>query len=240
MKNLIEAAQRGSKDAKEKIVIDNTGLIWSVVRRFLNRGYEADDLFQIGAIGLLKCVEKFDESFGVKFSTYAVPMIIGEIKKFLRDDGIIKVSRPLKEIAVKINVITENYLKTTGKSPTVEYLIKELHVSKEELIMAMESSRNIESLYQTINQTDGTVVYLIDKVMHNNNNNFDDRSIQNLDIKDVINQLSEKEKKIVSLRYFHDMTQSQVAKQLDMSQVQISRAENKILNKIREHLRQKK
>jgi RNA polymerase sporulation-specific sigma factor len=235
IKELIKKAQSGDINAKEKIIQDNIGLIWSVVRRFLNRGYEADDLFQIGAIGLLKCIEKFDMSFDVKFSTYAVPMIMGEIKKFLRDDGLIKISRPLKEIAVKIKIANDNYLKLTGNSPTIEYLEKELNISQEELLMAIESSKNIESLYQTVNQPDGNVAYLIDKIAQDKISDFDFKIIENLAVKNIIDKLETDEKKIIVLRYFKGKTQSEIAKELNISQVQVSRLEKKILIKMREY-----
>jgi len=233
-RELIKKAQSGDIEAKEKIVADNVGLIWSVVKRFLNRGYEADDLFQIGSMGLLRCIEKFDMKYQVRFSTYAVPMIMGEIKKFLRDDGMIKISRPLKEIANKIKDTTDNYIKRTGQSPTLEYLSQELNISQEDLLSAIESSKAIESLYQNVckNKQDGKNLCLIDKLV-SPEESFDFKIIESMTIKNLVDELEGHEKEIITLRYYQDMTQADVAKKLNMTQVQISRLEKKILLKLR-------
>lgn len=232
-KKLIMLAQKGDKFAKERLVTENEGLIWSIVKRFSNRGYEIDDLYQIGAIGLLKCIEKFDISYDVKFSTYAVPMIMGEIKRFLRDDGMIKISRPFKEICVKAKHAQENFIKCNGKSPTINELANELKISHEELLMALESNKSIESIYQTINQTDGSSFFLIDKIKCKDSENSN--IIDKIALNDIINKLEDAEKEIIIQRYFCDKTQSQIAKKLNISQVQVSRLEKKILMKMREH-----
>jgi len=161
---LIKLAQQGDKEAAGQLIEENTGLIWSVVRKFAGRGYDMDDLFQIGSMGLLKCIQKFDQSFQVKFSTYAVPMIMGEIKRFLRDDGLIKVSRPLKELAIKAKYVQDDLSKKNGEPPTINQVAEALGVDREELVMAMEAGKDVESLYQTIYQGDGSPVYLIDKL----------------------------------------------------------------------------
>lgn len=234
VKNLIKLAQTGDKSAKEKLIFDNTGLIWSIVKRFANRGYELEDLFQIGAIGLLKCIDKFDNDYDVKFSTYAVPMIMGEIKRFLRDDGLIKVSRPIKEISNKIKYAQENFFKNTGSLPTLNDLSNELNIPVEDLIIAMDSNKNIESIYKTISQPDGSVSYLIDKIKCDDQTNT--KLIDKIVINSLINKLDSMEKEIIVQRYFCDKTQSQVAKKLNISQVQVSRLEKKILNKLRKDL----
>lgn len=232
-KKMIELAQNGDKSAKEKLISENTGLIRSIVKRFSNRGYELEDLFQIGAIGLLKCIDKFDISYNVKFSTYAVPMIIGEIKRFLRDDGLIKISRPIKEISIKIKYAQENFFKRTGKLPTLNDLSQELQIKQEELLIAMDSKRTIESIYKTINQADGSVSYLIDKIKCDDQNNS--HIIDKITVNNIINKLDNAEKEIITQRYFYDKTQAQVAKKLNISQVQVSRLEKKILMKMRKN-----
>ncbi len=230
--NLIKLAQNGDEKAIETIIETNSGLIWSVVKRFLNRGYEADDLFQIGSIGLLKCIKKFDINYEVKFSTYAVPMIMGEIKRFLRDDGLIKVSRPLKEIATKAKYMRDVLTKKNNEEPTINELAIAIDVSIEDLVLALDADREVESLYSTVYQNDGKSVYLIDKLELKNDNQ--DKIVDNIVLKDIIENLDPREKQIITLRYFEDKTQSQVAKLIGVSQVQVSRIEKKVLTKIRE------
>ena len=230
--NLIKLAQNGDEKAIETIIETNSGLIWSIVKRFLNRGYEADDLFQIGSIGLLKCIKKFDINYEVKFSTYAVPMIMGEIKRFLRDDGLIKVSRPLKEIATKAKYMRDVLTKKNNEEPTINELAIAIDVSIEDLVLALDADREVESLYSTVYQNDGKSVYLIDKLELKNDNQ--DKIVDNIVLKDIIENLDPREKQIITLRYFEDKTQSQVAKLIGVSQVQVSRIEKKVLTKIRE------
>ena len=161
---LIQLSQNGDREAKNKLVEYNIGLIRSVLRGFMNRGYEVDDLFQIGSIGLLKAIDKFDTSFNVKFSTYAVPMIVGEIKRFLRDDGLIKVSRSLKQVAGQAKKAEEILSKRLGREPTIQEISEEIDVETEEIVMALESSYHPEYLYNVIHQDDGAPLYLIDKI----------------------------------------------------------------------------
>lgn len=161
---LIKKARSGDHTARDLIVEENVGLVWSIVKRFVGRGYEMEDLFQIGSIGLIKAVDKFDFSFETKFSTYAIPMIIGEIKRFLRDDGMIKVSRTLKELSIKIHQTREVLESQLHRPPTLQELSDEMGVSPEEITLAMESGVPVESLYTTIHEGDGSPVYLIDKV----------------------------------------------------------------------------
>ncbi len=231
---LIKLAQNGDKSALEKLVADNVGLVWSVVRRFTNRGYEADDLFQIGSIGLIKCINKFDTNFEVKFSTYAVPMIMGEIKRFLRDDGLIKVARPIKELASKARYMKEDLQKSLGREPTLSELATALSVSMEDLIMALESNTTVDSIYSTVHQGETGEVYLIDKLEQEDG--FDECTVDVLSLKEVLADLSERERQIIELRYFQDKTQSEVGKAIGVSQVQVSRIEKRVLKNLRKIL----
>lgn len=229
--DLIKLAQNGDKKATETIIEKNSGLVWSIVRKFMNRGYDPEDLFQIGSIGLLKCIKKFDLSFDVKFSTYAVPMIMGEIKRFLRDDGMIKVSRPLKEIAKKAKYMKDVLIKQNNEEPTIAELAIAIDVSVDDLVLALDADRDVESLYSTVYQNDGKSIYLIDKLELKNDTQ--ENIVENIVLKQIINTLDPREKQIIILRYFEDKTQSQVAKEIGVSQVQISRIEKKVLSKIR-------
>lgn len=229
-KRLIIKAQQGDKQACEKIIKENQGLIWSIVKKFANRGYEVEDLFQIGSMGLLKCIYKFDINYDVKFSTYAVPMIMGEIKRFLRDDGIIKVSRPLKEIANKAKYIKEKISHEKGREPTINEIAEELNIEPEELVMAMEAGMEVESLYSTIYQGDGNSVYLIDKLCESTDGNM----VDNIVLRQIISELKPKERTVIIMRYFDDKTQTEVAKAIGVSQVQVSRIEKKVLKAMRE------
>jgi RNA polymerase sporulation-specific sigma factor len=231
-KTLIEKAQNGDKNAAEKIVQENVGLVWSIVKKFSNRGYEADDLFQIGSIGLLKCIYKFDAKYEVKFSTYAVPMIMGEIKRFLRDDGMIKVSRPLKELSVKAKYAKERITQERGKEPTISELAEELKAETNDLILALEAGMEVESLYSAIYQGDGTPIYLIDKLELSKDSN--ESLVDMIALKEIIKGLNPKERQVIVMRYFDDKTQTEVANAIGVSQVQVSRIEKKVLNVIRE------
>jgi len=231
---LIARAQAGDDSAAEQLIKENSGLIWSVVKKFTKRGYELDDLYQIGAIGLLKCIRKFDASFDVKFSTYAIPMIIGEIKRFLRDDGIIKVSRPMKEIATKARYVTEMLTAKLGRQPTISELAQEMNVTAEELVVAMEAGLDVESLHATIYQGDGSPIFLIDKVAQNRDDG--DSMVNLLTLKQLIARLKPKERQVIILRYFQDKTQMEVAKIIGVSQVQVSRIEKKVLQALKDGL----
>lgn len=231
---LIARAQEGDNDAAEQLIKENSGLIWSVVKKFAKRGYEPDDLYQIGAIGLLKCIRKFDASFDVKFSTYAIPMIIGEIKRFLRDDGIIKVSRPMKELATKARYATEMLTAKNGRHPTMNELATEIGTTTEELIVATEATHDVESLHATIYQGDGSPIFLIDKVAQTAAEN--EQSVDILALKQLIDRLKPKERQVIILRYFQDKTQMEVAKAIGVSQVQVSRIEKKVLSTLKSAL----
>ncbi len=231
---LLEKAQCGDKEAQSALVKNNIGLIKSIVKRFLNRGYEYEDLFQLGSIGLLKAIKNFDPGYNVRFSTYAVPMIAGEIKRFLRDDGLIKVSRSLKELNGKIRQVKDRLIRDKGREPTLNEISEELGVPPEDLVMAMEAASVPEYLYDTIHQDDGSPIFLIDKVAAE-----EDKSGEMLDrltLKEMIHKLKPRERQIIMMRYFQDKTQTQIAQKLGISQVQVSRIEKRILNKMRQSM----
>ncbi|GGH79220.1 RNA polymerase sporulation-specific sigma factor [Pullulanibacillus pueri] len=229
VKELIKRSQDGEKEARDIIVQKNMRLVWSVVQRFLNRGYEADDLFQIGCIGLLKSVDKFDLSYDVKFSTYAVPMIIGEIQRFIRDDGTIKVSRSLKEMGNKVRKKRDALSKSLGRNPTVNELAEALEISTEEVIMSQEAIRSPSSIHETVYENDGDPITLLDQISDKDEGAWFDK----IALREAVQHLQERERLIVYLRYFKDQTQSEVAKRLGISQVQVSRLEKKILTDIK-------
>lgn len=232
LRDLILRSQSGDQEARDMIVKSNLRLVWSVVQRFLNRGYEPDDLYQIGCIGLLKSVDKFDLSFEVKFSTYAVPMIIGEIQRFIRDDGTVKVSRSLKEMANKIRRAKEELSKTLGRVATLNELAEHLQLSPEEIIMAQEASRLPSSIHETVYENDGDPITLLDQIADTNESKWFDK----IALKEAISELDERERLIVYLRYYKDQTQSEVAARLGISQVQVSRLEKKILKQMKDHM----
>jgi RNA polymerase sporulation-specific sigma factor len=229
---LIINAKAGDKQAQATLVEKNVGLVWSIVKRFQNRGYEIDDLYQIGSIGLIKAINKFDASYDVKFSTYAVPMIIGEIKRFIRDDGIIKVSRSLKEIASKARITKEIISKELGREPSVNEIAERMNVSPEELVLAMEAGCTPESLYSTVGEGDNSPILLIDRINADNNSSEVDL-IDKIAIRQILDSLDTRERQIIILRYFKEKTQVQIAKLLGISQVQVSRIEKKILKDIK-------
>ena len=228
---LIERSHKGDKDARNILAQQNMGLVYTVARRFNGRGCEMEDLIQIGSIGLLKAIDKFDLSYDVRFSTYAVPMIAGEIKRFLRDDGMIKVSRSLKEMAVKVCMTREKLEKDYGREPTLEEVSEEIGATREEIVMAMESASEVESLHKTIYQGDGNAISLEDRLEEKDNPN--ERLLDHLVLQEVMDSLEEQEKRLIEMRYFEEKTQNQVAAALSMTQVQVSRMEKKVLKKMR-------
>jgi len=230
----VKLAQAGDIDAKGLLIKENSGLIWSIVRKFTGRGVESDDLFQIGAMGLIKCINKFDMSYEVKFSIYAVPMIMGEIKRYLRDDGMIKVSRPLKELAIRANYMKESLYIKNGEYPTIMELAEALNTDIDQLLPAIESAKDIESIYSTVKQQDGNETYLLDRLPQKKENDYSKEDIMFL--KDIIKNLSHRDRQIITLRYFGDKTQSQIADILGISQVQVSRLEKKILDQMKRQL----
>lgn len=227
---LINRAHQGDKLARDKILIENTGLIWSIVRRFLNRGHEGEDLFQIGCIGMLKAIDRFDTEFDVAFSTYAVPMIAGEIRRFIRDDGIVKISRKIKENQMKIMHQREIYINEKKQEPTIEELEKVCDLTKEEIVMAMDASRNVESIDKEMYSKDSAYT-LMD--LAEDDTNIEETVLNKIMVQQLMDMLESKERKIINLRYFKNETQSQVAKEMGMTQVQVSRLEKKILNSMR-------
>ncbi|MCI8597445.1 MAG: SigB/SigF/SigG family RNA polymerase sigma factor [Lachnospiraceae bacterium] len=231
---LILRLQEGDKEAREILIEENMGLIHHVVKRFLGRGVEAEDLFQIGAIGLVKAVDRFDLSFGVKFSTYAVPMISGEIKRFLRDDNMIKVSRALKELSIKASHLREQLVMERGEEPGIEELAACLGVEPEELAQAMDSSAEVESLQKIVYQGDGEGLSLMDKVDYGRDEQ--ETLLRQLLLEQLLNTLEPRERQLIILRFFYDQTQTQVASQLGMSQVQVSRLEKKILTALKKRM----
>jgi RNA polymerase sporulation-specific sigma factor len=232
VKRLIALSQSGDADARDKLVQANIRLVWSVVQRFLSRGYEPEDLFQIGCIGLLKSVDKFDLSYDVKFSTYAVPMIIGEIQRFLRDDGTLKVSRSLKELANKVRKTKDELSKGLGRQPTIGEVAERLGISPEEVVFAQEANKPPASIHETVFENDGDPITLMDQIADESGERWFDR----LALSEAIGALTERERLIVYLRYFRDQTQSEVASRLGISQVQVSRLEKKILQTIRDQI----
>ena len=231
---LLARIKEGDEDAREQYIKGNLRLVLSVIKRFSSSSENADDLFQIGCVGLMKAVDHFDPSRLVKFSTYAVPMITGEIKRFLRDDGMIKVSRSLKELSYKAYLKQEELQEKNGRDPTIEELAEALSVSTEDLTMAMEASGDIESLQKSIYQKDGQEIRLMDKLPGEKRE--EERILDHLLLNDLLNTLGSKERKIIYLRYFANHTQSQIGKVLGISQVQVSRMEKQILKKMRENV----
>ena len=231
---LIGKAQNGDMEAKDKLVKHNMGLIKSVLRGFTNRGYEMDDLFQIGSIGLLKAIDKFDTSYDVKFSTYAVPMIAGEIKRFLRDDGLIKVSRSLKQTANRVKYTQDRLSKILGREPTIQEISDELDIDKEDIVMALESSYHPDYLYDVVHQNEGNPLFLIDKISAEEDREKD--IIEKIILKEMLSKLKERDRQVIVLRYFKDKTQVQVAELLGISQVQVSRIEKKIIEEMKRML----
>jgi len=227
---LIKDAKNGSDFAKSQLITENSPLIKSVIKRYLNKGIEFDDLYQLGSLGFLKAINNFDESFGVKFSTYAVPMIAGEVKRFIRDNGIIKVSRGTKQLNIRINKFIEKYVNEFEVSPTIDIIAKEFNITEQEVVYALDASHKPISLYTQVGDENGKEQYLIDKIESDTKENdiLDNHALYN-----IIEELPSREKKIIILRYFRDKTQKEIALELGVSQVQVSRLENKILEKIK-------
>lgn len=231
VKKMIQLSQTGDNAAREELIRRNVRLVWSVVQRFVNRGYDPDDLFQIGSIGLIKAVDKFDLSYNVKFSTYAVPMIIGEIQRFIRDDGSVKVSRSLKEMGNKIRRKREEMEKDLGRSPSVNELAQALELEPEEIVHAQEAAKSPQSIHETVYESDGDSITLLDQIAEQDSKWFEKLSIQ-----EAVRSLTERERLIIYLRYYKDQTQTEVAERLGISQVQVSRLEKKILEDMKKNM----
>lgn len=230
---LIIRAKNGNKQAMSKLIDDNLGLIWNIVKRFGGRGHEPEDLFQIGCMGFIKAVKRFSPEYDVRLSTYVFPVVMGEIKRFLRDDGLVKVSRSLKELCVKIKEFQSKYTAQNGREPTLEEISKELNMPKEEIIFALDSAKKPESIYEGNNSSDSDdkALNLIDKL--STGNDEQEETVNKIIIKQLISELNQRDKQIIILRYFKSKTQMEVAKILGISQVQVSRLEKKILNNMK-------
>lgn len=241
---LIERSQAGDKEAREVLIEENLGLVRHIVKRFIGRGYDAEDLFQIGCIGLIKAIDKFDLEFQVRFSTYAVPMIQGEIKRFLRDDGMVKVSRTLKENGWKIRQAAQKLSQIYGREATLQELSAETELSVEDIVMALDASVEVESIYKSVYQSDGNEIFLVDQVVggtagaaagvnHDSGDAEKEEILNHILLEQLLATLSETERELIQMRYFQDKTQVEVAKALGISQVQVSRMEKRILQRLR-------
>ena len=229
----LRQAQAGDNAAKETLINHNVSLVKCIVKRYLGKGVDYDDLFQIACMGFLKAIMGFDERFGVKFSTYAVPMIAGEIKRFMRDDGSVKVSRAMKQTAKEINAFVEEYVTVHGRQPSVTEIAKQFNLDEAETVFVMGSSKMPLSLYGGGDFKDGKERELIETLPSKDNQ---DDWLDNMLLRGAIESLSERDRKVIVLRYFRDMTQSEVARKIGVSQVQISRIENRIIKEFREKL----
>ncbi|MBQ3105730.1 MAG: sigma-70 family RNA polymerase sigma factor [Lachnospiraceae bacterium] len=253
---LIARLQAGDKRAREALIEKNLGLVHHIVKRFVGRGVEAEDLFQIGSIGLMKAIDKFDLSFDVRLSTYAVPLISGEIKRYLRDDGMVKVSRSLKENGWKVNRAKEQYKREKGRDITLQEIVQKTGLSEEEIVMAMEANIHVESIYKSVYQSDGSEIYLVDQVVAAGRGGLgteagggrhftvsdtaEDKEkeelLNHMLLEQLLEDLAEADRRLIRMRYFENMTQVQVAGILGISQVQVSRTEKKILQGMRKNL----
>jgi len=234
MMELLHKAQNGDIEARERLVNCNLKLIFNLIQRFSHRGYELEDLFQIGTIGLIKAIDKFDFSFGVKFSTYAVPMIIGEIRRFLRDDHPIKVPRSYKELVYKINRSREKLSVDLGRDATVNEIAADIGCESEEVIIALEAVQSLSSIHDTLYQDDSDPIYVLDQICVEKENT--PAWFEKIALKEVLEKLPPREKEVLMLRFFEDKTQSEIARSMSLSQVQISRIERAALHRIRQIL----
>ena len=230
---LISMAQKGDEQAKQKLVNENSPLIKSIIKRFVGKGIEYDDLFQLGALGFVKAINNFQTEYNVKFPTYVVPMIIGEIKRFMRDDGAIKVSRTIKSLNLQINKFVESYVKEHGEKPSIETIAKNFDLPCQEIVFAMDSAKMPISLYTPFEEEEDKSLLVVDRFAQNNQT---EELFDNIFLRDTLKNLNPRDKKIILLRYFRDKTQSEIAKELGISQVQVSRLETKIIERIRERI----
>jgi len=229
---LIKKAQAGDEQAKEMLVNENSPLIKSVIRWFKDKGVEYDDLYQLGCMGFLKAINRFDVSYNVKFSTYVVPMVVGEIKRFMRDDGAVKVSRAIKGLNIRINKFSDDFFAKNDRKATLCEIAEHFKISEQEVVLAMDSAKMPVSLYTPFDDGDEDGLTIIDRFDGEQSEDFVDKFA----LKDMIDNLEERDKKIILMRYFYDKTQSEIAQRLGVSQVQVSRLENKILENLRKKL----
>ncbi len=227
---LLSLAADGDDNATERLIAENTPLLKSIVKRYMGKHIEYDDLFQIAGIGLLKAIKNFKQDFNVRFSTYAVPMILGEIKRQMRDDGYIKVSRSMKSLSSKITRYMDEVIKQGNDDPTVEQIAQHFDISPSDVVFALDATRLPVSLYETTSDKDGKQTELVDRLPTDE----DRKMVQSLILKDMLSHLSERERKIIIYRFFRDMTQGEIAEKMGVSQVQISRLETKILDKLKQ------
>lgn len=232
---LIERAQAGEREAREVLIEQNLGLVHHIVKRFVGRGTDAEDLFQIGTIGLMKSIDKFDTRYQVKFSTYAVPLIAGEIKRFLRDDGMVKVSRSVKENGMKIYLAKEKLNREKNGEPTIQEIAEEAALTVDEVVLALEANAQVDSIYRSVCGNDGKEILLVDQLSAQGAD-AEEQIMNRLLVKQLLTKLSETERRLIELRYFQNKTQTLVAKELGISQVQVSRMEKKILLSLREKI----
>lgn len=230
--SLIVKAQGGDEMAKEKLVQNNSPLVKSLIKRYINKGIEYDDLYQLGCLGLIKAIYNFNQEFNTKFSTYVVPMVIGEIKRFMRDDGAIKVSRAIKTQNLKINKFLDDFYKDNLRKPTYEEIAKNFNMDVADVIFTMDSAKMPVSIYTPLNDDENKQSFLLDKYAEDESDDL----VDNIVLKNVLKNLESRDKQIIILRFFRDKTQSEIAKILGVSQVQVSRLENKIIDKMRELL----
>lgn len=238
---LIGRAHGGDKNARDVLVSENLGLVHAVARRFEHRGHDREEIFQIGCIGLMKAIDKFDVTLGLAFSTYAVPMIMGEIRRFLRDDGMVKVSRTLKENGYRISRAMEELSLRLGREPSLVELAEKLDMQMEDIVFAMEANKDVESIYQPVYARDGDELLLVDQITGEGINGTCEEPekeavLNRMVIAQLLETLPEQERRLIELRYFENCTQSVAAEKLGMSQVQVSRAEKKILIHLRERM----
>lgn len=231
---LIERVREGDKQAENIMVEENMGLVYSIVKRYVSRGYDSEDLIQIGAIGLIKAVKKFNPEFNVQFSTYAVPMIAGEIKRFLRDDGIVKISRSLKENALKGRRCEETLRRRLGREPTIKEISAESGIEPDTLLEAFDASMPPESIYGSVYDNGDKEIQLVDTIT---GGEIEEGIVNKVMIDNILSQLTKREREIILLRYFRGKTQSEIAKVIGVSQVQISRIEKKAIERIRENVK---
>ena len=232
---LIQKAREGEKEAREVLIEQNLGLVRHIVKRFLGRGYEAEDLFQIGVIGLIKAIDKFNTEYQVKFSTYAVPLITGEIKRFIRDDGMIKVSRNLKENGMKVMHARESLVRKWGREPSVDEVAGEAALSVEEVLLALEANVQVDSIYKSVYQNDGNEIFMVDQLADKNGSAHEE-VLNHLLIHQLLEGLGREGQKLIIWRYYQDKTQTEVAKMMGISQVQVSRMEKRILLGMRQKM----
>lgn len=227
---LIAKCQAGDEEAKEALMIENNGLIWSVTRRFIGRGTETDDVYQLACLGFLKAVEGFDLSYGTQFSTYAVPKIAGEIRRFMRDDGALKVSRGIKERAGTIKNVRCQLVQALGREPTIEELSDQTGISPEDIAVAESATASVESIHQITSEEGFTLENVL------SDSKSEESILEQISLKQAISQLPDREKMVIQLRYFHGLTQQRVSVVLKVSQVQVSRIEKKALEKLRQFM----